>query len=84
MLLSLLTHLNHLTLNADDLAIRFGIDVSSLGWLCEFLAEPANAQIQEFLHQFWEIVIQDATLSLKEYDGRGNKRKGDAESFEKG
>jgi len=42
-LLSLMTHLNKLALDADNLAIKFGIDVSNLGWLW-----PLNLQLQKW------------------------------------
>ncbi len=83
-LLSLIIRLNELALNADNLANQFGIDVSTLEWLWEFLAQPANAEIEEALHQFWGNIINDATLILKEYHGRGNNSKGNAEGFLKG
>ena len=84
-LLSLVTQLNDVASNADEkLKNKLGIDVSSLRWMWEFFAEPANAEIHTDLESFWRSVMDDATDKYKEYHGFGVDSKGNAESFLKG
>ena len=84
-LLSLITQLNDLASNADEkLKNKLGIDVSSLQWMWEFFAEPANAEVETALESFWRSVMDDATDKFKEYRGFGENSLGNAESFLKG
>ena len=84
-LLSLITHLNDLASSADEkLKNELGIDVSSLQWMWEFFAEPANAKIETTLQSFWRSVMDDATDKFKEYRGFGDESKGNAENYLKG
>jgi hypothetical protein len=91
-LLSLLTHLNSLARDADTLAHNYGLDVSSLGWMWEFFAEPqkqpqkrqSQEQLQLRVQKFWDQVVDDATSRFTAYLGRGADQKGDPESFLRG
>jgi hypothetical protein len=90
--LSSLTHLNLLARDADTLAHNYDLDVSNLGWMWEFFAEPqkqprknqSQEQLQLRVQKFWDQVVDDATSLFTAYLGRGPDQKGDPESFLKG
>ena len=87
--LSLLTRLNSLALDADSLANDYDLDVSNLGWMWGFFAEPqkqpqktrSQGQFQVRVQEFWDQVVDDAISQFTAYLGRGPDQKGDPDSF---
>ena len=90
--LSLLTQLDLLARDAHTLAHNYDLDVSNLGWMWEFFAEPQkqtpkyqpHKQLQLRVKKFWDQVVDDAASQFTDYLGRGPDQKGDPESFLKG
>lgn len=68
--ISLVDHLGTLAAEADTLAHEYGLDVTNLGWMWDFFAEPDKAggkKLVDRLRQFWKGVQTDAVGVLRQH-----------------